>query len=690
MGSKNREVILSRQSRSKSDEELVELGLNLIHQGLSIFNEQMCLIAWNRRFHDMFEFPADILHHGLSFREINLFLARRGEFGPGDPEQLADNRVELAKKFEAHYFERTRPNGRRISVEGNPLAEGGWVTIYSDITDSYQQEQMLKARSDQLSDKLLQHSGKLAETNRKLSAANRALTETKAALQGSEQRLLAITQAMPAHIAYLDKQWRYTFSNNRFEDVMGISREGLIGKPITDIFPPAVFAGVKPRIELALKGQTVITEYEMPAQGGHSEHETRHIRSTFTPDMDDKGKVLGLFVLSLDISSERAATELLLRSKRMETTAQLTSGLAHDFNNILTIVLGNLARLSSANTPESLRQDIIATTEKAAKRGTRIIDGLMTFLFRQKYASRDTNISRILRELSRLFSASLRDGTRLQLNLPDTDIRAELDEGVFQDVVLNMLFNARDALASSKQTGLISLTASIVDIKRAETEPIAHLKLVVEDNGTGFTDIALKHAEQPFFTTKQEGKGTGLGLATVRNFVERSGGALALSNGQNGGAIVSFQIPLVARSVDEDLEPEHADFTAPDGQDGNNLMLVVDDDPELRVLIRTYANAIGYPVVEAASADEACALLENVAGISVVVSDIVMPGRKNGLDLAKKVKVPMLLVSSLEDDNPLIMDAMRHTPVLKKPFEQADFIRALGAVVQANKGPESS
>jgi PAS domain S-box-containing protein len=655
------------------NQALVESGLNLIQQGLTIFNADMELVLWNRRFINLLELPEEIVYHGATYSEINLFLARRGEFGPGDPEELNEVRVERARAFEPHYFERVRPNGRMISVEGHPLAQGGWVAVYSDITETRRQEGILKARSDLLSDRLLQHSGKLAETNRQLAAANRALQETKDALEASEARIRTITRAMPAHIAYVDRGYVYRFTNDRFRDVMGLDRDALNGKSITDVFPPHVFTEVKPAIDRALGGKTAIVEYDIPASNG----EIRSIRSTFTPEIDENGDVPGTFVLSIDRTEEKAATELLVRSKRMETTAQLTSGLAHDFSNILTIVLVNLARIGKAGADDAQRQELLRSTERAARRGTRIIDNLMTFLFRQRLNAKSTNVSAILRELVRLFRASINETIEVELTTPDTDIEAYLDEGAFQDAVLNVLFNARDAIEGTHGSGTIFLDLDILE------EPDMRIRVRIRDTGSGFSEEALRHGQEPFFTTKPQGKGSGLGLSMVHNFVDQSNGELLIGNCEEGGADVRLIVPfaIAPAAPAGDIGDHVPDTPVADG----SLALVVDDDPEMRALLRDHATDLGYSVIEAGSGDEAEKLVGQIPDICLVISDIIMPGTVNGLDLANSLRVskpalPILLVSGLPAADPTIVSARQTFPVLRKPFTRKAFAAALASL----------
>ena len=614
---------------------LIAQGLDIIQEAISIFDADLRLVLCNRRFIDMFSLDAETCKPGARFEEINQFLARRGEFGPGDPNDLAQERVDRARKFEPHYFERTRPNGQRISIEGNPLRDGGCVTIYSDITENWQNEQVLKAQSDLLSDKLLRRTGQLSESNRALEAANRALQKTSQDLRFSEDRMRAITRALPAHVAYLDRKLRYTFSNNRFSDVTQLPRGDLTGKDITEAFPPQVLARVRPRLEQALEGESQSFTYEVENRDGA----VQTVRTTFSPDTDSTGHVAGVFVMSLNISAEVAKTELELRAKRMETTAQLTSGLAHDFSNILTIILGNLKRLEK--TADTEQMDLLKSTNKAARRGTRIIDNLMTHIFRQKLDVTQTNVSELLRELLRLFLSSLPPHITLEADLGRKDIWFELDQGALQDAFLNVLFNASDAIQMHKGQGKIS-----VSVEKITTTVGADLKITVSDDGPGFDDAVLVNASEPFFTTKPQGKGSGLGLAMVRGFVEQCNGTLDIANRPDGGAQISLTI--------REPEIEALDVKAlPTSEvQSNQLVLVLDDDGEMRSLMREYLTAMDLSVIEADTPAEALSLVENIPEIEVVVSDIVMPGESNGYATAQllrrlKPNLAILLVPGL-------------------------------------------
>ncbi|MGB8624489.1 MAG: PAS-domain containing protein, partial [Paracoccaceae bacterium] len=168
---------------------MTEAGLNLIQQALSIYDGDLRLAVCNRMFREMFDLPEALVTPGARFEDTIQFLVERGEYGPvDDAEAAVRERVEQARAFEPHYMERTRSNGRTISVEGSPLPQGGWVTVYTDITGIKRQEELLRTRSEVLSDQLLAHAEQLAQTNRELAATNAALEEAKRQLTEMEAR----------------------------------------------------------------------------------------------------------------------------------------------------------------------------------------------------------------------------------------------------------------------------------------------------------------------------------------------------------------------------------------------------------------------------------------------------------------------------------------------------------------------
>ncbi|WP_121067214.1 PAS-domain containing protein [Chachezhania antarctica] len=608
---------------------MTSAGLNLIAQALSIYDRDLRLAVCNRPFQTMFNLPDWLTIPGAPFEDTIRYLATSGEYGPiDDIEAYVADKVDIARAFEPHYMERTRANGRTISVEGSPLPQGGWVTVYTDITQAKRSETLLRARSEELSEKLVSHSEELAAANRKLAASNAALEEAKRELTEMEARTRLVTEMMPAHIAHVNAEGRYTYSNRRLSAIMPGRPADVVGMTLSAAVGIENFELIRPHLHAAFQGESPVFEFTEP-------HDSRRLRAAFTPDGQG-----GAYILSMDVTAETQARAALQQGRRREIAAQMTSGMAHDFSNLLTIILGMQSRLARMDLGTEAA-DLIAATRTAARRGGRLLNRIADMTGQRPPRPQATDMHDFLADLKLLASPSLPQAVDLTVldHCPDRPVM--LDPGLLQDALLNLILNARDACGTS---GQITITAHAVgDI---------WLELSVTDTGAGFSPDALDKALHPFFTTKGDA-GSGLGLPMVYDMVKMAGGAMEIGN-WSGGAEVRLRLPLR-------LAP-----AAPGG-----LALLVEDSADLRSNYRTMLMDLGYAVIEAAAADEAQALLGDVGEIALILSDIKLEGTATGLDLgwaAKSAGVPLILMTSLPLDDPLHRAALTSGPVLRKPF----------------------
>ncbi|MDG1431138.1 MAG: PAS-domain containing protein, partial [Paracoccaceae bacterium] len=334
-----------RQTKSQAD-ALLLAGMNLIQQAISVFDQDMKLVVFNQPMTRMFDLPAEITALGTSFEDVIRYLSVAGEYGEiDDIDEFVRVRVELAESFEAHYMERRRSNGQWISVEGTPLPQGGWVTVYTDITRAKQQDTMLRARSEELSEQVLARSEELAATNRELEATIGALEETKRQLTEIEARTRLTTEMMPAHIAHVGPDTIYTYSNRRLSSVLPGRPGNVVGMTFEQAVGDQAYESIQPNFEKALKGTGGVFEF-------NDNDSARRIRVAFTPDWDEDRKIRGVYILSMDITEETQARVALQQGRRREMAAQLTSGLAHDFSNLLTVILGMQSRLHGMTLPQ--------------------------------------------------------------------------------------------------------------------------------------------------------------------------------------------------------------------------------------------------------------------------------------------------------------------------------------------------
>lgn len=639
--------------------ELTQSGLNLIQQALSIYDQDLRLAVCNRRFGEMFDLPTALTRPGASFAETIRHLVERGEYGPvDDPDAFVAARVRQARAFEPHYLERTRPSGMVISVEGHPLRQGGWVAVYTDITAIKRQEALLRARSEELSEQVLAHAEALARTNRELAATIAALEETKRELTEMESRTRMTTEMMPAHIARLGPDFRYTYSNRQLGVVLPGRPAEVEGLHAREALGDEAFARIEPNLRRACSGEPSVLEFNHEGSG-------RRIRVAFTPDFGPEGRVNGVYVLSMDVTEEAQARAALAQTHKRELAARLTSGLAHDFSNLLTVIMGLQGKLEGMELPAEARE-LVGATLTAARRGGTLLDRLAAISGRRDMRPEPTDLGALLAGVETLATPSLPAGVRLTTRAQGLSGPLLLDRGALEDALINLVLNARDAIGPGP--GEISIIA----------RPHGDLWIGIEvaDTGPGFTPEALENALNPFFTTKG-GAGSGLGLSMVYDHAKLCGGQVRLANAPEGGARVFLRLPRRQAGASGPAMPEP----------GARLVLLIEDIDEIRTQVREMLLGLGHQVIEATGAEEARALA-GIEGLGLVLSDINL-GDGDGPELATEIAgargIPAALMTSLPATDPRRI--AHGLPVIEKPFD-ADALGAFLAGVLAGAGQE--
>jgi signal transduction histidine kinase/CheY-like chemotaxis protein len=641
----------------KTRDLMTRAGLNLIQQALTIYDAKLRLVLSNRRFQEMFDLPAHLHKPGAAFSDCILHLALRGDYGQlSDIDIFVKERVEKAKSFTPHYMERVRANGQVISVEGTPLPHGGWVAVYTDITQIKRQEDMLRARSEELSGQLTAYSQELTTTNRKLASTISILEQSQQDLREVEARTRLTTEMMPAHIAHVGPDRRYTYSNKRLNLVMPGRPANIINRHIAEALGAQTYSLIEPHLNNALDGKSSVFEFT-------DELSSRRIRTAFTPDTSDPNQVSGVYVLSMDVTEEAQARATLQQQSKREMASHLTSGLAHDFSNLLTIIMGAQGRLSKFDLPPDARQ-LVDATLNAATRGGALLNSIADMVGNRAPHPQAITMKDVFDQLAPLAYSALDAQHNLILKPPKTDKQWLLDAGQLMDALLNLILNARDAIG---QSGTITLAAKIVKD--------TWIEFVVTDTGQGFSTNALQHAFDPFFTTKGE-NGTGLGLSMVYDVAKMNGGSLVLQNGFRG-ARVTLRLP--ARQAIAQRPP--------------GMALLVEDQTDLRDVFRNYLTGMGYSVIEASDAGEARALLGELSEITLILTDLQLKGEETGVDLISSLsdeKPLVLFMSSLPTTHPLVISAQRMAPVLAKPFEIGDLRATLKDVLNVTAPSHNS
>jgi signal transduction histidine kinase/CheY-like chemotaxis protein len=377
--------------------------------------------------------------------------------------------------------------------------------------------------------------------------------------------------------------------------------------------------------------------------------------------------------------SELAATQGRLHdAQKLESVGQLASGVAHDFNNLLQIILGYCGILEK-NLPEESRQNLAAISE-AAGRGSALTGQLLAFGRRQVLKPAVWDVNEIVLTVESMLGRVLPNEIDFKALPFETGLRARVDRGQLEQVLVNLVLNARDAMPDG---GTLTIFTEPLELDRLlgdEDSELPHgpyVQISVRDTGCGMDEETAARAFEPFFTTKESGRGTGLGLASVYGIVRQSGGFVSLDSTAGVGTEIAVCLP---RTLELAAAPTAAETTPPAETAEVGRVLLVEDEPGVRSMLTTYLRAQGYDVLEAADGREALEVYRNHSGqISVVVTDIVMP-HLDGWGLINELRrlgetTPIIVMSGYASAAPEMTD--EHLERLTKPFAPSEVERAI-------------
>jgi PAS domain S-box-containing protein len=655
--------------------ELLQAGLNRIDQGFTVIDGSLRLVAWNDAFLRLLDIPEEMAFVGATFESFIRYNAQRGEYGPGDVEALIAERLRLARSFVAQYTERVRPGGQILAMRDEPLPHNGFVTLYTDITASRRYEQQIAQQTAELEGHVAQRTHELKSTNKRLIVADDANQRITTALRRSEENLRLITDSVPALIGYFDSQEVYSYVNQGYSEWFGFSKEDMLGRSIREVVGDEVYTDVSAYVQQALQGQRVSYEYAMRRPGGR----VAYARSELVPELDADGRVAGCFVLSINITDLKNAQTELVHAQKMEAMGQLTGGLAHDFNNLLTVVIGNLVTLHDRHPHDGEIAEFVVPALKASRRGAALIKRLLAFARKQPLEPRSVNIADLVADTMILLKRTLPANITVATTTIAEPLYAMTDAQQLENALLNLALNARDAMPDGGQLSIQATRCelSLGQVADFDVAPGSYVALSVSDTGVGMDAATQARASEPFFTTKRFGSGSGLGLSMVYGFAKQSGGGIRIQSDLGEGCVVTLVLPCVG----DELESDSPTGARPQsGQQGRELPLVllVEDDPDVRRVIRLQLVDLGYPVIEAEHAADALLLLASVPTVGILISDIVMPGGMDGRTLCREASlsapnVKTLLISGYETSP----DCAVGPPLLEKPFTAAELQQAL-------------
>jgi PAS domain S-box-containing protein len=507
----------------------------------------------------------------------------------------------------------------------------------------------------------------LRRTEARLASQTQELRELVERLVNERVLSELIIESSGDGIIVVDTELRYLEWNPAIESIHGKKRDEVLGKTVFEVDPGFANHQVGNAWRQAVSGRRAeLRDYRFVSRARGAEV---IYDADFTPLYNRAGVIVGAICILHDTTDRRRVEEVLRQSQKLEAVAQLTGGVAHDFNNLLTAVIGCLDLISyEAASPRVTK--LVDTARRSAESGAQLVQQLLAFARRQSLRPVSVEIGSLLAEIEVLLKNVAGDAIEIVFVPASAEPwRTRIDRAQFEAAVMNLVINSCAAMPQGGRiivrTGNVAAADLRGDVDLAAGDYIA---LSVEDNGVGMTSEIAARAVEPFFTTKEVGKGAGLGLSMVHGFAVQSGGGLRLESVPGVGTCVTLYLPR-ERSAGETEREERA--AEPRG--GAGAVLVVEDDDRVRAISVEMLASLGYRVHIARDGHEALSILKSEATIDLLFTDLVMPGGISGIELARQARRtrPGLAVLLTTGYAPLQRADRDEFPVIAKPFRLA-------------------
>ena len=525
-----------------------------------------------------------------------------------------------------------------------------------------------------------------------VTAAIRDITVRKDAekhLAQMEARYRGLMEAAPDGMVVVNQNGEIVLLNVQAEKQFGYHRDELLGQNVTNIIPEGFAARLIAdalRTTAEALAQQIGTGIDLI--GRRKDGSNFPIEIMLSPLESSEGTLVTAAIR--DISERKQLARQLYQSQKMEAVGQLTGGIAHDFNNLLGVIIGNLDLLERLVADNEAAIKRVQTAQKAATRGADITRRLLVFSSSEQLKPSvvllGDSIQNMIELAGHALGAEIKITNHIDASMPPLFV----DPAGLEIALLNLAMNARDAMPKGGsiiiESKVKNLGSSHLAVHTGDLKAGSYVCVSISDTGAGMSRETLERAFEPFFTTKPRNKGTGLGLAMVYGFVKQSGGAVRAYSELGQGTTISLYLPLTADSS----QPVPAGAPKPLSAKPSGSVLVVDDEVELIEIAQAYLAEMGFTGYEAIDGASALEMIAQHSEIDLMVTDIVMPGGMNGVELAQRARTlrPGLKIvyssgfpaEALAEKSLPLIDG----PLLHKPYQRAEFATMVRQVMEGN------
>jgi len=492
--------------------------------------------------------------------------------------------------------------------------------------------------------------------------------KTEQMLRRREEHQSIVLKSLPIALftaSLQEDHRRLHFTNDSIAAITGFDKAAFLERD--DFWSSHVHEDDRDRVLSQLRDLKDLGSVSLEYRWRCADGSDRHFLDHTVVIRDDEDRPREIFGMWFDITERKQLEQDLLHASKLEAVGRLTGGIAHDFNNMLSVVIGNLDLLQKSLKGNERAQKRVKMALEGAQRCADLTHRLLAFSRRQPLQATTINVGAVMSGLLELMHRTLGENIRVELTGLDDIWPIHVDRAQLEAALLNLAVNARDAMPNGGELKLHLENTTV----EGSAPPGDYVVISVADTGVGMPAHVLERVFEPFFTTKESGKGTGLGLSMVYGFVQQSNGHIEVDSTPNQGTTIHLFFP---RSHDE-VAATGADIHVADMEafGKGESVLVVEDNSDVRQVAVSTLKSLGFTVTETETADEAAVLLKNSCDFQLVLSDVRMPGKLNGADLAGLIKkkypdVRVLLTTGYVED----AEMLEEIDLLYKPYRAAD------------------